>query len=146
MPRIKTLNKYTVPGLIVLYTLFAIPDGFSDDTKVERLYQQHCSSCHGLDRLGGVGPALLPQNLRRLKRDTAAEVISNGAAATQMPAFKANLTKSDIESLVEFIYRPYMVALSSRAMDASCILRPAMGGFLNSICTCYARNPKFVQV
>ena len=106
MPRIKTLNKYTVPGLIVLYTLFAIPDGFSDDTKVERLYQQHCSSCHGSDRLGGVGPALLPQNLRRLKRDTAAEVISNGAAATQMPAFKANLTKSDIESLVEFVYRP----------------------------------------
>ena len=28
------------------------------------LYQQHCQSCHGLERLGGAGPALLPESSR----------------------------------------------------------------------------------
>jgi len=30
---------------------------------VGELYKEHCSECHGLDRLGRQGPALLPQNL-----------------------------------------------------------------------------------
>ncbi|MDH3407446.1 MAG: cytochrome C oxidase Cbb3, partial [Gammaproteobacteria bacterium] len=36
-----------------------------------KLYAQHCASCHGADRLGGIGPALLPENLGRIKRDEA---------------------------------------------------------------------------
>ena len=32
------------------------------------LYQTHCASCHGPGRLGGIGPALLPENLSRLKK------------------------------------------------------------------------------
>ena len=35
------------------------------------LYQTHCASCHGADRLGAMGPALLPENLERLKRPAA---------------------------------------------------------------------------
>ena len=31
-------------------------------------YQANCASCHGADRLGGIGPALLPENLSRLKK------------------------------------------------------------------------------
>lgn len=30
-----------------------------------QLYQQHCQSCHGINRLGGAGPALLPESLRK---------------------------------------------------------------------------------
>ncbi|HMV00222.1 MAG TPA: cytochrome C oxidase Cbb3, partial [Rhodocyclaceae bacterium] len=26
-------------------------------------FKQHCAACHGADRLGGIGPALLPENL-----------------------------------------------------------------------------------
>ena len=106
IPWIKAAKKYTVPGFIVLCALFTTPDALGDDSEAERLYQQHCSSCHGLNRLGSVGPALLPQNLRRLKREAAAKVISNGAAATQMPAFESKLAPSDIEALVELIYHP----------------------------------------
>ena len=29
---------------------------------------QHCAACHGADRLGGMGPALLPESLGRLSR------------------------------------------------------------------------------
>jgi WD40 repeat protein len=53
-----------------------------------------------------VGPALLPQNLKRLRPKSAARVITNGAPATQMPAFGSQLTKAEIDALVEYIYQP----------------------------------------
>ncbi len=68
------------------------------------LYQQHCVSCHGKERLGGMGPALLPGNLSRLKPAQAIEVIANGRAATQMPAFKDTLDTTQIHSLIDYIY------------------------------------------
>jgi len=72
----------------------------------QQLYAQHCAGCHGTDRLGGTGPALLPQNLKRLKPEKAARIIHRGAAATQMPAFDQTLSDSDIASLVALIYTP----------------------------------------
>jgi WD40 repeat protein len=71
---------------------------------VTALYQHHCASCHGADRLGGIGPALLPENLKRLKKEKAISVISDGRVATQMPAFNGKLNREQIESLIELIY------------------------------------------
>lgn len=68
------------------------------------LYREHCLACHGEHRLGGMGPALFPENLRRLKRDRAATVIADGLAATQMPAFGEKLDKGEIDALVDYIY------------------------------------------
>jgi mono/diheme cytochrome c family protein len=70
------------------------------------LYQQHCASCHGADRLGGIGPALLPENLSRLRPQAASAVIGEGRAATQMPAFADKLSSAQIEALVQLIYKP----------------------------------------
>jgi mono/diheme cytochrome c family protein/DNA-binding beta-propeller fold protein YncE len=69
-----------------------------------RLYAGRCAQCHGAERLGGTGPALLPENLERLRRAAAAEVIAKGRAATQMPAFGAELNERELRELVEFIY------------------------------------------
>ena len=33
----------------------------------EALYREHCVACHGDQRLGGMGPALLPESLQRYK-------------------------------------------------------------------------------
>ncbi|KPK11656.1 MAG: cytochrome C oxidase Cbb3 [Acidithiobacillales bacterium SG8_45] len=73
---------------------------------VEPLYRNHCASCHGVDRLGGIGPALLPENLKRLKRKHAAVVIQQGRAASQMPAFADKLSATQTQTLVDFIYQP----------------------------------------
>ena len=51
-----------------------------------------------------MGPALLPENLRRLRRDKAATVIANGLPATQMPAFGDKLEAQQIDALVDYIY------------------------------------------
>jgi DNA-binding beta-propeller fold protein YncE len=70
------------------------------------LYQRHCASCHGADRLGGMGPALLPQNLERLKKPEALAVITSGRPATQMLGFKDQLKPEEIQALADFIYTP----------------------------------------
>ena len=71
-----------------------------------KLYKTHCASCHNEHRLGGMGPALLPENLKRLRRNDAVDVIKNGRAATQMPAFGQLLSDPQVQSLVEYIYTP----------------------------------------
>lgn len=70
------------------------------------LFTQHCASCHGAQRLGGMGPALLPQSLERLRKPEAAAVISNGRPATQMAGFAKVLKADEIALLVQWIYSP----------------------------------------
>ncbi|MGB8275085.1 MAG: cytochrome D1 domain-containing protein [Alphaproteobacteria bacterium] len=70
------------------------------------LYHDNCERCHGAGRLGGLGPALLPDNLGRLGKDEAAKVIAGGRASTQMPAFGTTLTKDQIAALAAFVYTP----------------------------------------
>ena len=77
----------------------------TSDTTLE-LYKTHCASCHNEHRLGGMGPALLPENLKRLRKPAAVKVIKNGRAATQMPAFKDKLTDKQVQSLVDYVYTP----------------------------------------
>jgi DNA-binding beta-propeller fold protein YncE len=76
----------------------------------EDLYERHCASCHGANRLGGMGPALLPENLSRLKKPQAARMIRESRPGVQMPAFEKILEPGEIEALVEAIYRPVVPA------------------------------------
>ena len=70
------------------------------------LYQTHCASCHGVDRLGGTGPALLPDNLARLRRPDAVKTIAEGRMATQMPGFADKLTAEQVKALADLAYTP----------------------------------------
>jgi len=70
------------------------------------LYQAHCAACHGADRLGGTGPALLPGNLERLRKPAAITTIAEGRIATQMPAFADKLNADEIKALADMIYTP----------------------------------------
>ena len=74
------------------------------------LYQQHCASCHGAQRTGAMGPALLPESLERLRRPEALKVIGEGRAATQMPGFAATLSPTEIAALAGWIYQPVVPA------------------------------------
>ncbi|MBK7356580.1 nitrite reductase [Propionivibrio sp.] len=68
------------------------------------LYKTHCAACHGENRLGGIGPALLPENLERLRRPEALKVILEGRVATQMQGFGDRLTREEAQQLAELIY------------------------------------------
>lgn len=82
----------------------AAPAEVADDPATRALYAAHCAVCHGGDRLGGTGPALLPGNLGRLKPDQAREVIARGRPATQMPGFASSLSAAEIDAIVALVY------------------------------------------
>lgn len=81
------------------------------------LYQQHCASCHGADRYGNMGPALLPESLERLKKPQAVATLRDGRAATQMPPFAGKLSEAEIAALAEWIYTPVSPAPRWNADD-----------------------------
>jgi len=87
------------------------------DKQAKALYSEHCQSCHGVERLGAMGPALLPENLSRLRKPKAIKVINNGRIATQMPSFKQKLSTTEIAQLVEYIYTPTTAALKWNIND-----------------------------
>lgn len=83
-----------------------LPAVHAEEIAARQLYQQHCAECHGDNRLGGMGPALLPSVMRRLNPEQAQEVIAEGRVATQMPAFGESLSADEIRSLVEHVFTP----------------------------------------
>lgn len=72
----------------------------------EVLFATHCAVCHGDDRLGALGPALIPEALKRLKGDTLEGVIAEGRDATQMPAFGEQLSGEEIAVLAAYLHEP----------------------------------------
>ena len=92
----------SAPTAAVVTALPASPTALS----AAALYQQHCASCHGDTRTGGMGPALLPESLERLRKKDALEVVQHGRAATQMVGYADQLTAAEIASVVDWIYQP----------------------------------------
>jgi len=90
----------------VVALVFLLMPKSAGASKVETLYKNNCAECHNAYRLGGMGPALLPENLKRLRKKAAIEVIKNGRIATQMPAFKDKLNDQQIQALVDYVYTP----------------------------------------
>ena len=52
--------------LVMMLVVFAA--GYNIALANDDVFQESCAECHGVDRLGGVGPALLPGNLKRLRK------------------------------------------------------------------------------
>lgn len=73
---------------------------------VKAAYETHCAACHGPGRLGGQGPALLPESLARIGPKAVAEVIAQGRPATQMPGFADRLSAEEVEALARFVRTP----------------------------------------
>lgn len=94
------------------------------------LYGQHCAACHGEQRTGLMGPALLPESLERLRPAEALKVITQGRTATQMPGFADKLSAADIAALAAHIRTPVSPAPVWAEADirASRTFNPAPAG------------------
>lgn len=100
-----------LPGLVMVLVSAMLPAASAATNQpvtadANKVYQANCASCHGADRLGGAGPALLPGNLERLRRPAAIQTITEGRIATQMPGFAGKLTSDEIQALTDLIYKP----------------------------------------
>lgn len=89
----------------------------AEKSAAKKLYQTNCQNCHGKDRIGAMGPALLPENLARFRKSKAIKVINNGRAATQMPSFSNILSKAEVTSLVDYIYTQSTASLTWTSVD-----------------------------
>ncbi|MDN3721348.1 cytochrome D1 domain-containing protein [Roseibium salinum] len=69
-------------------------------------YADNCQECHGAGRLGGLGPALIPETLGRMRGPDLTSVIRDGRKATQMPAFAEAFSAEQIEQLAGFLKQP----------------------------------------
>ncbi len=72
----------------------------------ERIYADKCASCHGTQRMGLSGPALIPETLSRLGSAGVVKTVTEGRAQTQMPAFATTLSTEDIAAVAEYVNRP----------------------------------------
>lgn len=70
------------------------------------LYEKVCAECHGASRLGDIGPALIPQTLRRMGGPKITDVILNGRPATEMPAFADQISPEDADQLAAYLKTP----------------------------------------
>jgi DNA-binding beta-propeller fold protein YncE/cytochrome c553 len=98
--------RNSLPPLLAIACLAATGVGAAEPPKREALYRANCAECHGADRFGRIGPALLPESLKRLRKPHALRTITEGRAATQMPAFGSKLDKDAIAAIADYIYTP----------------------------------------
>jgi dihydro-heme d1 dehydrogenase len=90
---------------IVLISALLLSSGLANADPAD-IFSDACADCHGEDRLGGTGPALIPQTLKRMRGPNLEKVILNGRAATQMPAFADVYSKDEIAALAAYIKQP----------------------------------------
>lgn len=102
---LRNIGKILIPTGFAACFLFGMAQ-LAEAADAAANFKQHCAACHGLDRLGGIGPALLPENLARLRKPEAEKVIREGRLATQMLGFGQQLNNEEIRALVEYAYTP----------------------------------------
>lgn len=106
-----------IPRIAISSLMLLAPSVAEAQVDAPRLYQLHCSSCHGSDRLGGKGPALIPEALSRMRGPAIAKVIAEGRVATQMPGFSTALSADEIAALSEYVNKPLEKAPSWTEAD-----------------------------
>lgn len=77
----------------------AQPDGAA-------LFAEHCAACHAENRLGGTGPALIPETLGRMFGPALEQVIAQGRPATQMAGFADQLSAPEITAIAAWLGTP----------------------------------------
>ena len=72
------------------------------DSPGKALFEQRCSTCHGLDAGGAMGPNIQGIPLR-LGADPVKAIIKNGMGGGGMPAFAGQLDDAQIQQIVDYL-------------------------------------------
>ena len=102
--------RYIAIVLLVIVSLPALSQADTDPDaarKSELLYllKHDCGSCHGMTRKGGLGPALLPENMQDRPPQMMVNTVLDGRAGTAMPPWRAMLSEADARWLVDVLTR-----------------------------------------
>jgi cytochrome c55X len=82
--------------------------------ELTHLLKQDCGSCHGMTLKGGLGPALLPENLADKADYELVGVIKYGRETLAMPGWDGILNTAEIEWLVAQLKQGNFVKSNNR--------------------------------
>ena len=94
-------------ALVMMIQLTPVSAALDTARQAELLYllKHDCGSCHGMTRKGGLGPPLLPGNLRDRPPMLMENTVLDGRPGTPMPPWRGLLTEQEAHWLVEAMRR-----------------------------------------
>lgn len=81
--------------------------GLQRQGELVRLVRQDCGSCHGMTLAGGLGPALLPAQLRDKPAESLVATILHGRPGTPMPPWGAFLNENEAGWIVDKLLKGF---------------------------------------
>ena len=93
--------------LVMMIPLTPVSAALDTARQAELLYllKHDCGSCHGMTRKGGLGPPLLPGNLRDRPPLLMENTVLDGRPGTPMPPWRGLLTEQEVHWLLEAMRR-----------------------------------------
>jgi len=90
-------------GFLISEHAFANINDISESRQKELVHivKQDCGSCHGMTLKGGLGTAILPDDLVNRPVDFIAYTIINGRPGTAMPPWKAIFTENEAKWIAQ---------------------------------------------
>jgi cytochrome c55X len=79
---------------------FAKPPSPDRQAGLLHLLKQDCGSCHGLTMKGGLGPPLLPKDLKNKEATDLVDVILDGVPGTPMPPWRFEISPEEAAWMV----------------------------------------------
>lgn len=94
---------------VLLNKAYAADEGIGIQRRLElvRLVRNDCGSCHGLTLKGGLGPALLQENLRNKAPEALIDTILYGRTGTAMPPWSAFVSEKEASWIVEQLMKGF---------------------------------------
>ncbi len=93
--------------ILLAMMVYLTPASAAPDTarEAELMYplKHDCGSCHGMTRKGGLGPPLLPGNLRDRPPGLMVNTVLDGRPGTPMPPWRGLLTEQEVHWLVDVL-------------------------------------------
>lgn len=94
------MKKLAFLLLVASSSCFAAEPSAEKQAELRTMLKNTCSSCHGADLKGAIGPALKPETLGSKDDAMLIDTIYNGRKGTMMSSWKASMNKEEIAWLV----------------------------------------------
>jgi cytochrome c55X len=101
----KTSKRLFALAMVIQLTPVSAALDTARQAELLYLLKHDCGSCHGMTRKGGLGPPLLPGNLRDRPPMLMENTVLDGRPGTPMPPWRGLLTEQDVRWLVEAMRR-----------------------------------------
>lgn len=97
------MKRVTLLALVFSTNAWPLPPDSNRQQELLNLLKHDCGSCHGLHLRGGLGPALLPEDLAAKDDGFLVQTILNGRPGTAMPPWRAFISEAEAAWLVDYL-------------------------------------------